>query len=86
MSMLYGALGAFFVLMIFLLGAIIGWKLRGGISRGAPDERGETAEEQKRLQEMQARQEAFLQMQRYSAETAYGIGDTEEELERSERA
>ena len=83
MDMLYGALGAFFFFAVLLLGALLGWKLRGRLSSvqtvEAPD-----AEEMRRMKEEQA---AFLRMQNYNAETAYGLNASlEDELSGGETA
>lgn len=82
MEVIYGALGALCVVALLALGALAGWKARGhfyGAKAESP-----AAEEVKR---MQAEQAAFLQMQNYNADVAYGIGgDERQELEGSETA
>lgn len=82
MEVIYGALGALIVVALLALGAFAGWKARGyfyGAKAESP-----AAEEVKR---MEAEQAAFLQMQNYNADVAYGIGgDTRQELEGSETA
>ena len=69
MEMIYGALGAFFLLMVFLLGGALGWELRGSFPRATTE--GPDADDLRRMQEAQ---NAFLQMQNYNADVAYGIG------------
>lgn len=82
MEVIYGALGALCVVALLALGAFAGWKARGhfyGVKAESP-----AAEEVKR---MQAEQAAFIQMQNYNADVAYGIGgDERQELEGSETA
>lgn len=82
MEVIYGALGALCVVALLALGAFAGWKARGhfyGAKAESP-----AAEEVKR---MQAEHAAFLQMQNYNADVAYGIGgDERQELEGSETA
>lgn len=68
MDMLTGALGALFVIGLLALGALAGWKARGRLYRPTA----KPADEDE-LRRMQAEQEAFLRLQNYSAETAYGI-------------
>lgn len=67
MDLLYGALGALFVLALLLAGALLGWFLRGAAYRRTAEK--PKAEELRRLAEEQA---AFRQLQNYNAETAYG--------------
>lgn len=81
MEVIYGALGALTVVALLVLGAFAGWKARGHFY-GAKAER-PAAEEVKR---MEAEQAAFIQMQNYNADVAYGIGGTRQELEGSETA
>lgn len=81
MDMLYGALGALIVVGLLALGAFAGWKARGrfyGFTAEPP-----AAAEVRRMHE---EQEAFRSLQNYSAEIAYGLRATEQELERSEQA
>ena len=81
MSIVYGALGALFVLALYAAGVLTGWKAHARFYKSTAQSPAE--EELKRLR---AEQEAFRQMQHYSAETAYGIGSTQDELEGSESA
>jgi len=82
MDMLMGALGALFVIGLLALGALVGWKARGRLYR--PEIK---PVEEKELRRLQEEQEAFLRLQNYSVETAYGMtGDTKQELEGSEQA
>lgn len=82
MEMIYGALGALFVVALLALGVFVGWKARGhfyGAKAKDP-----TAEELKRIE---AEQAAFHQLQNYNADVAYGIeADARQELERSWKA
>ena len=83
MDMLYGALGAFFFFAVLLLGVLLGWKLREKLNP-APSVESPDAEELHRLKEEQA---AFLRMQNYNAETAYGLNASlEDELSGGETA
>lgn len=68
MAFLIGALGAVLAVGLFALGAFAGWKAHGRFSRARVD----PAPEQE-LRELKAQQEAFRELQNYSAETAYGI-------------
>lgn len=79
---IYGALGALFVIALFAAGAMTGWKARGRFYTAKAES--PAAEEVRR---MEAEQAAFLQMQNYNADVAYGIGgDDKQELERGETA
>lgn len=82
MEVIYGALGALFVVALLALGAFAGWKARGHFYRAKAES--PAAEEVKR---MEAEQAAFHQLQNYNADVAYGIGgDARQELEGSETA
>jgi uncharacterized membrane protein YciS (DUF1049 family) len=67
MDMLYGALGAFFVIALLGLGFCLGWVVRGKIYRGKAEQPSE-----RDLKKMEAQQKAFLQMQGYNADVVYG--------------
>ena len=82
MEVIYGALGALTVVALLALGAFAGWKARGHFY--GPKVERPSAEELKR---MEAEQAAFVQIQNYNADVAYGIGgDARQELEGSETA
>lgn len=80
MEMIYGALGALFVVALLALGAFAGWKARGHFYVAKAER--PAAEDVKR---MEAAQAAFRQLQNYNADVAYGIGgDAKQELGGSE--
>lgn len=82
MDMLMGALGALFVMGLLALGFFTGWKARGRFYR--PEAKPVSENELRRLQ---AEQTAFLQMQNYNADMAYGVkADEKYELGGSDRA
>ena len=66
--MLMGALGALLVMGLLALGFFAGWKAKGRLYR--PEAK---PVPEKELHRMQAEQEAFLQMQNYNADMAYGV-------------
>ena len=75
-----GALGALLCAACFISGVFAERYLRGGIYRKAPVQ--EDEDEVKKAEEARAKrkflieqQEAFHEMQSYSAETAYGMKD-----------
>lgn len=74
MDMLYGALGALFVIVLLGLGAMLGWFAHAKVYRVSPEK---LADDE--LKKMQATQDAFRQMQSYNADIAYGIGAEAEE-------
>ena len=78
MAFMFGALGAVAVIGLFALGVFVGWKLHKRFARPAPAE----PPSDKELKRLAAEQEAFRQVQNYSADVAYGIGANE--LERGE--
>ena len=73
MSFVIGALGAVAVFGLYALGVFTGWKLCKRFARPAPAERPPDRE----LRKMAAQQEAFRQLQNYSAEVAYNMGGAE---------
>ena len=78
MAFLIGALGAAAVFGLFALGVFAGWKARGRHGQLPKAEKASDRE----LRALKAQQEAFRQLQHYSADVAYGIGqDRVEEVE-----
>ena len=71
MDILYGALGAFVVLLAAALGGGIGWKLRDILGRHRAAQT-ENDEERHRVME---EQRAFEHMLHYNMDTAYGLND-----------
>ena len=69
MAFVIGAVGAVLVMGVFALGVFAGWKAHGRFAHVEPVK---SASEQE-LKELAEQQEAFRQLQNYSAETAYGI-------------
>ena len=69
MEFLLGALGAIVVIALFALGVLVGWKAHKRFARPKAEK---VSDEDMKL--MKAQQEAFRQMQNYTAEMAYGIG------------
>ena len=72
MTFVYGMVGALAVLLLFIGGAFAGWKARDYIARR---EFKKTAKELSadELRPMAEVQEAFRELQNYSAEKAYGM-------------
>ena len=79
MSIIYGALGALFVIALFASGAFVGWKACRHFYRAKAESPAEAE-----LRQLAEEQEAFRQMQNYNADVAYGIYAAREELEGSE--
>lgn len=71
MELIYGAVGAVAVLLLFLTGALAGWKLREFVSRQVARQHAEALSEEE-VREQQAQQAAFRQMQSYNVDMAYG--------------
>ena len=70
-TFLFGLLGALLALGLLAGGGVIGWKARGFYtSLTAPKAQKPEEEERRRLIEQQ---QAFRQLQNYSAERAYGM-------------
>jgi len=80
-SVIYGALGALFVIALFALGVFVGWKACRYFYRSKAESPAESD-----LRRLQAEQDAFREMQNYNADVAYGIKAAFEELEGSESA
>jgi len=72
MAFMIGALGAVAVIGLYALGVFTGWKLHKRFARPTA-----TRPEDKELRRMAAQQEAFRQLQNYSAEVAYNMGAAE---------
>lgn len=71
-DILLGFFGALVVLALLTAGALIGWKAHKSFVRyTAPSAEPIDEQERKRLE---AEQDAFRQLQNYSADTAYGMG------------
>ena len=68
MELCLGAIGAAAAVALFFAGAALGWRARAALPHVSAKEPGE--EELRRLRE---EQEAFRELQRYSAEVAYGV-------------
>ena len=68
MEFIYGALGALFVLWMTAGGFAVGWFAHKRFCRAKVDP--PNAEE---LRQVRAQQEAFLAMQSYNADVAYGL-------------
>ena len=79
MSIIYGALGALFVIVLFAVGGLVGWLARAKFYRAKAE-----SPEEAELRRMQEEQDAFRQVQNYNADVAYGIKDALEALEGSE--
>ena len=65
---LYGVFGALGVLALLGIGVVIGWDLRARTYR--PKAKKPDAAE---LQRMREEQDAFLELQHYNADVAYGV-------------
>ena len=71
MSFLYGVIGTVVVLILFFGGGFAGWKLRESVYKRMTKRTAQelTESERRRLKEQQ---DAFVQLQNYNADTAYG--------------
>ena len=69
---LYGVFGALFVLTLLSIGALIGWNLRARTWKPKAE-----APDVSEIQRMQEEQDAFRQLQNYSADVAYGLAKNE---------
>jgi len=81
MSIVYGALGALFVLALFAGGFVTGWKVRAKFYRAKVESPAEAE-----LKKIQEEQDAFRLLQNYNSDMAYGIHAVKDELEGSETA
>lgn len=82
-NVIYGAVGVIAVLLLFIGGAILGWRLhKAYLAHNTRVVREELTDEQRR--KFQADQAAFEAMLNYSTETAYGLNPTLEELAKKE--
>jgi len=77
--MIYGAIGAVAVLLLLAFGAFLGWALHVRVYRPRAERPDEEA-----IRREQERQDAFLQMQNYNADIAYGIGQDKNDMEAGE--
>ena len=69
MSLLFGAIGAVFTLLVAFGGGAFGWWLRGTVERKPTQEM--LTEDEKRIEK--ARERAMQQVLNYSADDAYGV-------------
>lgn len=77
MEMILGMAGALLAVILFGVGGLCGWVLRGKTERPREAQPQELTEEEKRKREALIKeQEAFRKMMSYNQEAAYGMSGT----------